>query len=265
MANFLTTYLQSNFPYLRAKKMKINQESHSTHISQKFNQELEEIRSQLLEMGGLVEQQIHDAIQSLTEGDTLLAKEVCEKDHRVNQLQLDIDEQCTKILARRQPTASDLRLVLVVIRATADLERIGDESSKIAKATLKLAEEGTSPRGYIEARHLGNLVRKMVQDALHAFARFDTAQALAVLHEDKSVDLEYQSATRSLVTFMMEDPRAISQVMNIMWVLRSLERVGDHASNLAEYVIYLVEGQDVRYTKTEVIEAALKRPKHSEK
>lgn len=275
MANFLSTFLQLNFPYLRAKNlrannlraktMKINQESHSTHISQKFNQELEEIRSQLLEMGGLVEQQIHDAIQSLTEGDTQLAKEVCEKDHQVNQLQLDIDEQCTKILARRQPAASDLRLVLAVIRATADLERIGDESSKIAKATLKLAEEGTSPRGYIEARHLGNQVRKMVQDALHAFARFDTAQALAVLHEDKNVDLEYKTATRSLITFMMEDPRSISQVMNIMWVLRSLERVGDHASNLAEYVIYLVEGQDVRYTKTEVIEAALTRPKHSQK
>lgn len=237
--------------------MKINQDSHSTHISQKFNQELEEIRSQLLEMGGIVEQQVKDAVQSLLDGDTDLATHVRAKDQQVNQLQLDIDEYCTQILARRQPAASDLRLVLAVIRATADLERIGDEASKVALATLKLAEEGASPRGYIEVRHLGNHVRQMVQDALNAFARFDSTQALAVLREDGNVDLEYRSATRALITFMMEDPRAISQVMSIMWVLRSLERVGDHASNLAEYVIYLVEGQDVRYTDIDQIEAAI--------
>lgn len=244
--------------------MKINQDGHSTHISQKFNDELEEIRSQLLEMGGIVEQQVKDAVESLLEGDTELATQVRKKDHQVNLLQLEIDECCTQILARRQPTASDLRLVLAVIRATADLERIGDEASKVARATLKLAEEGTSPRGYIEVRHLGHHVRQMVQDALNAFARFDTTQALSVLREDENVDLEYRSATRALITFMMEDPRAISQVMNIMWALRSLERVGDHASNLAESVIYLVEGQDVRYADLEQIEAALARRKGKE-
>ena len=237
--------------------MKMNQDSHSTHISQKFNQELEEIRSQLLEMGGMVEQQVKDAVQSLLDGDSQLATEVRAKDHQVNQLQLNIDEYCTQILARRQPAASDLRLVLAVIRATADLERIGDEASKVARATLKLAEEGASPCGYIEVRHLGNHVRQMVQDALNAFARFDSKQALAVLREDENVDLEYRSATRALITFMMEDPRSISQVMSIMSVLRSLERVGDHASNLAEYVIYLVEGQDVRYADIDQIEAAI--------
>ena len=161
--------------------MKMNQDSHSTHISQKFNQELEEIRSQLLEMGGMVEQQVKDAVQSLLDGDSQLATEVRAKDHQVNQLQLNIDEYCTQILARRQPAASDLRLVLAVIRATADLERIGDEASKVARATLKFAEEGASPCGYIEVRHLGNHVRQMVQDALNAFARFDSKQALAVL------------------------------------------------------------------------------------
>jgi len=238
--------------------MKINQEAHTSHISQKFNGELEDIRSQLLEMGGLVEKQVQDAVDSLVDGDSRLASEVRKKDKQVNQLQVEIDEVCTHILARRQPAASDLRLVLAVIRATSDLERIGDEASKIAKATLRLAEEGTSPRGYIEARHLGSQVRQMVQDALNAFARFDTTQALAVLREDNKVDLEYRSATRALITFMMEDPRSISQVMNIMWVLRSLERVGDHASNLAEYVIYLVEGKDVRYTKTEKIEKVIR-------
>lgn len=237
--------------------MKINPDSHSTHISQKFNQELEEIRSQLLEMGGMVEQQVKDAVQSLLDGDTNLATQVRAKDRQVNQLQLDIDEYCTQILARRQPAASDLRLVLAVIRATADLERIGDEASKVARATLSLAEDGASPRGYIEVRHLGNQVRHMVQEALNAFARFDSQQALAVLREDDTVDLEYRSATRALITFMMEDPRSISQVMSIMSVLRSLERVGDHASNLAEYVIYLVEGHDVRYADIDQIEAAI--------
>ena len=243
--------------------MKINPENHSTHISQKFNDELEEIRSQLLEMGGMVEQQVKDAVQSLLDGDTRLAKEVRAKDQQVNHLQLEIDGFCTQILARRQPAASDLRLVLVVIRATADLECIGDEASKVARATLKLAEEGASPRGYIEVRHLGNHVRQMVQDALNAFARFDSAKALEVLREDENVDLEYRSATRALITFMMEDPRAISQVMSIMWVLRSLERVGDHASNLAEYVIYLVEGQDVRYVELAQIEAAIAQRKQA--
>ena len=244
--------------------MKTIQESYSTHISQRFNAELESIRTQLLEMGGLVEQQVKDAVVSLVEGDTHLASDVRKMDKKVNQLQLDIDEACTQVLARRQPAASDLRLVLVAIRASSDMERIGDEASKIAKATLKLAEEGSSPRGYIEARHLGNHVRQMIQDALNAFARFDSAQALAVLREDDNVDLEYRSATRALITFMMEDPRSISQVMNIMWVLRSLERVGDHASNLAEYVIYLVEGEDVRYTKTEKIEQVIQQEDDSE-
>lgn len=237
--------------------MKINPDSHGTHISQKFNEELEEIRSQLLEMGGLVEQQVKDAVQSLLDGDATLASEVRAKDHQVNILQLEIDEFCTQILARRQPTASDLRLVLAVIRATADLERVGDEACKVAGATLKLVQEGTSPRGYIEVRHLGNHVRHMVQEALNAFARFDSKQALEVLREDDNVDLEYRSATRALMTFMMEDPRSISQVMNIMWALRSLERIGDHASNLAESVIYLVEGHDVRYAKLEQVEAAI--------
>ena len=237
--------------------MKATQEVYTAHISQRFNEELETIRSQLLEMGGLVEKQVQDAVQSLVDGDSRLASEVRKTDKKVNQLQLDIDEACTQVLARRQPAASDLRLVLVAIRASSDLERIGDEASKIAKATLRLAEEGSSPRGYIEARHLGTHVRQMVQQALNAFARLDTAEALAVLREDDNVDLEYRSATRALITFMMEDPRSISQVMNIMWVLRSLERVGDHASNLAEYVIYLVEGEDVRYTKTDQIEQVI--------
>ena len=150
-------------------------------------------------------------------------------------------------LARRQPAASDLRLVIACSKAATDLERIGDEAAKIARFAIKLCEQGEAPRGYIEARHIGNHVRQMVQDTLNAFARFDADLALAVAKEDKAVDREYKSATRELVTYMMEDPRSITRVLNIMWVLRSLERIGDHARNIAEYVIYLVKGTDVRH------------------
>ncbi len=233
---------------------------HSTHISRQFNHEMEAIRTRLLAMGGLVEQQVGNAISALIESDYAVADDVRLNDHRVNQMQIDIDEECTRILARRQPAASDLRLVLAVTRATSDLERIGDEAQKIARHAMQLVEEGAAPRGYAEARHIGYQVRHMLQDALNAFARFDTQLALAVLQEDQAVDMEYRSATRALVTFMMEDPRAISRVLNIMWVLWALERIGDHSNNLAECVIYLVRGTDVRHASFEAIEASLEEP-----
>ena len=172
---------------------------------------------------------------------------VCKKDEDVNFMEVSIDQECSRILARRQPAASDLRLVMACIKTATDLERIGVEASKIARFAIKLTEQGESPKGYVETRHIGNHVRQMVRDALDAFARFDADQALAVAKEDKSVDREYKSATRELVTYMMEDPRSITRVLNIMWVLRSLERVGDHARNISEYVIYLVKGADVRH------------------
>ena len=224
-----------------------DKEVFSQHISQQFNAELEEIRTQLLEMGGLVEKQVSDAVTALIEADGKLAEEVRQNDRKINDMERKIDEECMRILARRQPAASDLRLVISITKIIVDLERIGDEASKIAKRALQLVEEGQSPRGYVECRHIGHHVRKMVQDALDAFARFDTAQALAVAREDKVVDQEYKSATRELVTYMMEDPRSITRVLSILWVLRSLERVGDHARNVAEQVIYLVKGQDVRH------------------
>ena len=217
------------------------------HISQQFNSELEELRSQLLAMGGAVEKQVSDAIDSLLDADSELALSVRAKDDDVNFMEVSIDEEASRILARRQPAASDLRLVIACTKASTDLERIGDEAAKIARFSMELAENGESPRGYIEARHIGTHVRRMVQDALNAFARFDADMAFAVAQEDKSVDREYRSAMRELVTYMMEDPRSITRVLNIMWVLRSLERIGDHARNIAEYVIYLVKGTDVRH------------------
>lgn len=227
--------------------MDLTKDAHSHHISQQFNEELEQVKNHLLEMGGLVERQVGDAIKALIEADSELANKVAASDKRINQMELDIDEECTRIIARRQPAASDLRLVIATSKAVNDLERIGDESAKIARLAIQLCEEGESPRGYVEIRHIGDRVRRMTQEALTAFARLDVDNALTVAQEDKDVDMEYESAMRELVTFMMEDPRSIKRVMNVIWALRALERIGDHARNIAEDVIYLVKGKDVRH------------------
>lgn len=229
------------------------------HSSSQFNEALESIRNNLMEMGGLVEKQVVDALQSLLQADSDLAQKVLDTEDKVDKLEMLIDEECTKVLALRQPAASDLRLIIAVTKAVSDLERIGDESAKIARMGQQLAEEGESPRGYVEVRHIGNHVRNMLRDTLDAFARFDAKKALAVAAEDNEVDLEYRSAMRSLVTFMMEDPRAISRILNIIWSLRALERIGDHARNIGEQVIYLVEGKDVRHISVDEIEAKLKK------
>ena len=234
--------------------MDITSDTHNQHISRQFNQELEALKTQLMTMGGLVEQQVQEAIQALLNGDSRLAEKVRDRDRDVNAMQLRIDDECTRVLARRQPAASDLRLVLAVIRGTADLERIGDEASKIARNALTLIESDNNVRGLVEVRHISEHVRRMLRDSLTAFARFDTELALRVVHEDETVDDEYSSAMRSLMTFMMEDNRSIGPVLNVMWILRALERVGDHADNLAEYVIYLVKGLDIRHMDPEQLD-----------
>ncbi|MDI5987367.1 phosphate signaling complex protein PhoU [Halomonas sp. M4R5S39] len=228
--------------------MDITSDTHSQHISRQFNQELEELKTRLMAMGGLVEKQVQDAVTALLDGDTRLAERVIDNDNQVNAMQIRLDEECTRVLARRQPAASDLRLVLAVIRAASDLERIGDEASKIARNAIGLVESDNGSRGFVEVRLISEHVRMMVRDALTSFARFDTELALKVVHEDEQVDSEYQSAMRALMTFMMEDARAISPVLSVMWILRALERIGDHANNLAEYVVYLVKGLDIRHT-----------------
>ncbi|SHM23075.1 phosphate signaling complex protein PhoU [Vreelandella subglaciescola] len=234
--------------------MDITRDVHSQHISRQFNQELEALKTHLMTMGGLVEKQLKEAIIALAEGDSKLAAYVRDNDEAVNALQLQLDNECTRILARRQPAASDLRLVLAVIRATSDLERIGDEASKIARNAITLSESNEAVRGLIEVRHISDHVRHMLRDALTAFARFDTQLAVSVVREDELVDNEYSSAMRSLVTFMVEDPRSLSSVLNVMWILRALERVGDHADNLAEHVVYLVKGMDIRHSDADTLE-----------
>jgi len=229
----------------------ISKDSHTQHISQQFNAELEEVRSHLLAMGGLVEKQVNDAVTALIQADSGLAQQVRDVDDQINQMERNIDEECVRILARRQPAASDLRLIISISKSVIDLERIGDEATarlvKIARRAIQLCEEGESPKGYVEVRHIGDQVRKMVQEALDAFARFDADLALSVAQYDKTVDREYKTALRELVTYMMEDPRSISRVLSVIWALRSLERIGDHARNIAELVIYLVRGTDVRH------------------
>ncbi|HQQ64020.1 MAG TPA: phosphate signaling complex protein PhoU [Pseudomonadales bacterium] len=216
------------------------------HISRQFNSDLEALKAHLLQMGGVVEQQLADCVESLEHADSNLAQNVLKAEVQSNNFEISIDEECTRILARRQPAASDLRMVLAVAKIVRDLERIGDESAKIAKMAIVLSEQGNSPRG-IETRHIGSHVCQMVRDALTAFARYDAELALEVAREDKEVDREYSSAMREMITFMMEDPRTISRVLNILWALRSLERIGDHARNIAEQVIYLVKGKDARH------------------
>ena len=229
------------------------------HSSSQFNEELESIRTHLMEMGGLVEKQVVDALEALLRADSALADRVLKTEERVDELEMRIDEECALVLALRQPAASDLRLIIAVTKAVSDLERIGDESAKIASMALQLSEQGESPRGYVEVRHIGNNVRNMLRDALDAFARFDAEKALEVAAEDNEVDMEYRSAMRSLVTFMMEDPRSISRVLNIIWSLRALERIGDHARNIAEQVIYLVKGKDVRHISVDEMKKRLKK------
>jgi phosphate transport system protein len=212
-----------------------------------------------MEMGGLVEKQVVDALEALLHADSALAEKVLTTEDRVDDLEIQIDEECARVLALRQPAASDLRLIIAVSKAVSDLERIGDESAKIAAMALQLAEDGESPRGYVEVRHIGNHVRNMLRDALDAFARFDADKAVEVAAEDTEVDLEYRSAMRALVTFMMEDPRAISRVLNIIWSLRALERIGDHARNIGEQVIFLVKGTDVRHISIDEMEKEVRK------
>lgn len=217
------------------------------HISKQFDSDLEELKSSMLEMGGLVEKQVSEALKAVELADSAIAMKVIEHENSVDAMEMAIDEECILLIARRQPAASDLRMVMAVFRCVRDLERIGDEAKKIAKMAIKLSEEGSSPKGYLEMRHIGHNVQQMLNSSLDAFARFDVESALAVLPQDAKVDMDYRSSVRELVTYMMEDPRSISRVMNIMWTLKAVERIGDHAKNICEQVVYLVQGKDIRH------------------
>ncbi len=227
----------------------------SQHISKQFDNDLENIRERVLTMGGLVEQQLTMALKSLIDSDIELAESVISKEPEVNSYEVSIDEDCTKILARRQPAASDLRLVTAVIKTITDLERIGDEAEKVAKMTLDTAGGHEGPKEYyISINAMGNLVRNMIHGALDAFARMDSKAAVEVASDEPKSDDMYVVTLRQLITYMMEDPRNITGSIDAVLIARALERIGDHARNICEYVIYFVEGKDVRHTTIDQME-----------
>ena len=224
------------------------------HISHQFNKELEDIRNKVMKMGGLVEKQVNDGLSALLEANNDLANEVAQKDFEINQLEVDIDEECTRVLALRQPAASDLRLIVAVIKVITDLERIGDEAEKLGRFTRDLtALDSAMPSYRKELRHLGELVKSMLRDTLDAFARMDVEAALRICKRDDDVNREYETLERLLATHLMEDPRQVSQLFKITWCARALERVGDHSVNICEYVVYLVKGRDIRHTSLDKI------------
>ncbi len=228
-------------------------ESFSHHISRRFNAELEHLRSEVLRMGGLVEQHLDTAVEAIISGDSDLGLRVSNEDHKINRLEVDIDEECRKLLATRMPAAADLRLIVMVIKTITDLERVGDEAAKIGYLASHLASDRERYASYSELKALGEHVQEMLHDALDAFSRMDVDDALAVIEEDKLVDEEYDQITRQCISLMMEDSRTIRRFMDVSWVARALERIGDHAKNIAEYVVYLVHGRDIRHTEREVV------------
>ncbi|AOM41916.1 phosphate signaling complex protein PhoU [Xenorhabdus hominickii] len=228
----------------------------SKHISGQFNAELEHIRTELMTMGGLVEEQLSKAILAMHNQDEELARQVIEDDQKVNMMEVSIDEACVRIIAKRQPTASDLRLIMVISKTIAELERIGDVANKICQTALeKFSHQQQSLLVSLES--LGRHTIQMLHDVLDAFARMDLEEAIRIYHEDKKVDQEYEGIVRQLMTYMMEDPRTIPNVMTALFCARSIERIGDRCQNICEFIFYYVKGQDFRHVGGDKLEKLL--------
>jgi len=228
------------------------------HTSRRFNEDLERVRSKVLAMGGLVEEQLSGALGALIDGDSTLGRSVASNDYKVNGMEVSIDEECSRILAMRAPAAGDLRMVVATIKTITDLERIGDECEKVALIAARLASDERPANRYREVKHLGQIAQTMVHNTLDAFARLDAELAITTARSDRKVDEEYESIQRQCISFMMEDPRMIRRAIDVMWVVRSLERIGDHAKNVCEYVIYMVLGKDIRHTSLERVEREIR-------
>ena len=231
----------------------------SEHLSKQYDSDLDTLRSRVLQMGGLVEAQILAAIEGFSTGNRELFDQVIETELRVNGYEVSIDNDCSHIIVRRQPAGTDLRLIMAISKTVTDLERIGDEAEKIARMSVRVHErDRPNVQRFGEIRHVGNIALQMLRQALDAFARLDAAQAAQVVREDVTIDDEFRSILRQLITFMMEDPRTISSALEILWIAKAIERIGDHAKNMAENVIYIVKGTDVRHTRFEDLEREAK-------
>ena len=222
--------------------------SENVHLSSQFDEDLGRLRSNVLQMGGLVETQVMAAIEAYKTGDMTRVKHIIEAEHTVNDLEKAIDDDCAHLIARRQPAASDLRLVFGIIKIVTDLERVGDEAKKIAKGIRRICEAGQFPSDYgAGVRHIAEAALGMVRESLDAFARLDSAVAEAVIQADVDVDTEFKSIVRQLITHMMEDQRTITTSIDILSIARAVERIGDHAKNIAEHVVFIVDGRDIRH------------------
>jgi phosphate transport system protein len=231
------------------------------HLSTQFDAELSGISSRVLEMGGLVESQVAQALYALTQFSGETATQVLQREERVNQMEVEIDRDLSAIIARRQPTARDLRLLIAVSKTIANLERVGDEAARIARTVQRLINTGVSSRLRLPVADLdfeANLAIAQLRKALDAFARLDTAKAVEVLKQDDQIDQEFDGLLRKLITYMMEDPRTISSSIDLVFVAKAIERIGDHAKNLAEAIIYVVKGTDVRHTSVAAVEIVVR-------
>lgn len=223
----------------------------TTHLSTQFDEDLERLRSRVLEMGGLVESQINMTTKAYADNNNAAVLDVLENDRDVNALEKTIDEDCIHVIAKRQPTASDLRLVMAISKMVTDLERSGDEIKKMAKSIRRIQERDVAAlQGTTDVKHLANVASSQLRSALDTFARLDANEAKTVINADEALDKEFKAIVRQLITFMMEDPRSITTALDVITIARSIERVGDHAKNIAEQVIYVVEGRDVRHTNS---------------
>jgi phosphate transport system protein len=229
------------------------------HLSTQFDSELNGVSARVLELGGLVESQIRQAIYALSQYSTDAAAQVIEIEARVNAMEVDIDRELSSIIARRQPTARDLRLLIAISKTTANLERVGDEAEKIARMVCSIVDKGGPARALpaSELRMEAELASGQLRKALDAFARLDVQAALAILKEDDAIDQEFDGFVRKLITYMMEDPRTISASLDLLFLAKAIERIGDHAKNIAEFIIYIVKGADVRHTSLEQVESAV--------
>jgi phosphate transport system protein len=229
------------------------------HLSSQFDSELTAVSSRVMELGGLVESQIRQAIYALSQFSVEVANEVSEREARVNAMEIEIDRDLSSIIARRQPTARDLRLLIAISKTTANLERVGDEAAKIARMVRSIINSG-SPRSLpsLELRVAADLASALLNKALDAFARLDVNAALGILKEDDLIDIEFDGFVRKLITYMMEDPRMISPSLDLLFLAKAIERIGDHAKNIAEFIIYVVKGEDVRHSSIEKIESIVK-------